>query len=73
MLSGIDVANYSHVHNSPVRENYDVFYELIICVVKIAFEKLATFVQELLVQHLRARFGDRPASWYGEHWTGAKG
>ena len=61
------------MHYFPVLENYDEFYDLIIRVVRIGFEKFATFVQELLVQHLRARFGDRPASWYEENGTGAKG
>lgn len=73
MLSGISAANYSHVHFFPERANYDEFYELVIRLVKIAFEPLAEYAQELLVQHLRTRFGNRPADWYEEYWTGARG
>ena len=73
MLSGISAANYSHVHFFPERANYDEFYELVIRVVKIAFEDFAEYAQELLVQHLRAHFGDRSADWYEEFRTGARG
>ena len=72
MLSGIPASNYSQVSYFPSRENYDEFYGFIIRVVNIAFEKFATFVQALLVQHLRT-FGDKPAEWYEEWWTGARG
>jgi hypothetical protein len=54
----------------PSRDNYDEFYGFIIRVVNIAFEKFATSVQALLVKHLR-KFGDKPAEWYEEWWTGA--
>ncbi len=72
MLSGIPASNYSQVSYFPLRENYDEFYGFIIRVVNIAFEKFATFVQALLVQHLRT-FGDKQAEWYEEWWTGARG
>ena len=72
MLSGIPASNYSHVSYFPSRDNYDEFYGFIIRVVNIAFEKFAACVQALLVQHLRS-FGDKPAEWYEEWWTGARG
>ena len=72
MLSGIPASNYSHVSYFPSRDNYDEFYGFIIRVVNIAFEKFATYVQALLVQHLRT-FGDKPAEWYEEWWTGMHG
>jgi DNA polymerase delta subunit 1 len=72
MLSGIPASNYSHVSYFPSRENYDEFYGFVIRVVNIAFEKFATCVQALLVKHLRT-FGDKPAEWYEEWWTGARG
>ena len=72
MLSGIPASNYSHVSYFPSRDNYDEFYGFIIRVVNIVFEKFATSVQALLVKHLR-KFGDKPAEWYEEWWTGARG
>ncbi len=72
MLSGIPASTYSHVSYFRSRENYEEFYGFITRVVNIAFEKFATFVQALLVLHLRT-FGNKPAKWYEEWWTGACG
>ncbi len=67
VLSGIPASNYSHVSYFQWSENYDEFYAFIIRVVNISFETFATFVQALLVRHLRT-FSDELAERYEECW-----
>jgi hypothetical protein len=53
IFTGIAYANYSRGHHFPSRDAYDSFYGILLRVVDIAFEDLAAYIQQLLVNHLR--------------------
>ncbi len=55
----------------PSRDDYDIFYAMLLRMADIAVLTFATLEQKLLVDFLRAK-DDRLADWYEEFWTGAR-
>jgi hypothetical protein len=71
-VSGIAAANRSHVRQFP-NVAYDDYYDIVVDTGEIGVEQLATRVQHLLVQYLRARYGDDTINWCERFWTGDRG
>ncbi len=57
-VSGIAAANRSHVKQFPDAAAYDDYYDIVVDTGEIGVEQFAARVQFLLVQYLRARYGD---------------
>ena len=68
--AGIAADNYSHDHNFPDRAAYDDYYDLVVDIGEVGVPEFATRVQELLVDYIRAKYGDEPANWCRDYWTG---
>ena len=52
---------------------YDDYYDLVVDIGDIGVESFADRVQALLVVYLRETYGDGPADWCEEFWTGDRG
>jgi hypothetical protein len=72
-VAGIAAANCSHVKQFPDRPAYDDYYDIVVDTGEIGVEQFAVRVQSLLVQYLRARYGDDTANWCERFWTGDRG
>jgi hypothetical protein len=72
-MAGIAADQHSHVKQFPAIEAYDDYYDLIVAIGEIGVESFATRVQELLVAYLRETYGDGPANWCFNFWTGDRG
>ena len=73
--AGIAASNYSHVHQFPSRKAYDDYYDRVVDIGEVGVPEFADRVQGLLVDYIRARakYGDKPADWCREFWTGDRG
>jgi hypothetical protein len=69
-VSGIAEANSSHVRKFPNVAAQDDSYDIVIDTFEIGVDQLATRVQSLLVEYLRAHYGDDTANWCERYWTG---
>jgi hypothetical protein len=72
-VSGIASANRSHVKQFPDVAAYDDYYDIVVDTGEIGVEQFAARVQSLLVQYLRARYGNDTANWCERFWTGDRG
>ncbi len=61
-VSGIASANRSHVKQFPNVAAYDDYYDIVVDTGEIGVEQFAARVQSLLVQYLRARYGNDTAN-----------
>ena len=71
--AGIAASNYSHVHQFPTRAVFDDYYDWVVDIGDVGVQEFADWVQELLVDYIRAKYGDKPADWCREFWTGDRG
>ena len=71
--AGIVASGYSHVHHFPTRAAYDDYYDRVVDIGKVGVPEFVDRVQELLVDYIRAKYGDKPADWCREFWTGDRG
>ena len=73
-LAAIAADNYSHLqYFGGRRDAYDDYYDIVVDISEVAVPEFATRVQELLVDYLRETYGDGPADWCREFWTGDRG
>jgi hypothetical protein len=72
-VAGIAAATRSHVKQFPDVAAYDDYYDIVVDTGEIGVEQFAVRVQSLLVQYLRARYGDDTANWCERFWTGDRG
>ena len=72
-VAGIAAANCAHVKQFPDLAAYDDYYDIVVDTGEIGVEQFAARVQSLLVQYLRARYGDDTANWCERFWTGDRG
>ena len=72
-VAGIAAANRAHVKQFPDVAAYDDYYDIVVDTGEIGVEQFAVRVQSLLVQYLRARYGDDTANWCERFWTGDRG
>jgi hypothetical protein len=72
-VAGIAAANRAHVKQFPDVAAYDDYYDIVVDTGEIGIEQFAVLVQSLLVQYLRARYGDDTANWCERFWTGDSG
>ncbi len=69
-VSGIASVHRSHVKQFPdVAAYYDDYYDIVVDTGEIGVDQFAKRVQSLLVQYLRARYGDDTANWCARSWT----
>ena len=52
---------------------YDDYYDLVVDIGEVGVPEFATLVQELLVDYIRTKYGDGPADWCRDYWTGNRG
>ncbi len=69
-VSGIASVNRSYVKQFPDVAAYEDYYDIVVDTGEIAVDQYATRVQSLLVQYLRARYGNDTANWCERFWTG---
>jgi hypothetical protein len=62
-VSGITSVNRSHVKQSPDVAGYDDYYYIVVDTGEIGADQFAMLVQSLLVQYLRAHYGNDTAKW----------
>ena len=62
-----------HVKQFPDVQAYDDYYDIIVDIGEVGVESFADRVQELLIDYLRETYGDAPADWCREFWTGDRG
>ncbi len=72
-VSGIVAANRSHVKQFPDVAAYDDYYDIVVETGEIGVDQFAMRVQRLLVEYLRARYGNDTANWCERFWTGNSG
>jgi hypothetical protein len=72
-VSGIASANCSHVKQFPDVAAYDYYYDIVVDTGEIGVDQFATRVQSLLVEYLRACYGNDTANWCGRFCTGNRG
>ena len=73
-MAAIAADNYSHLQCFGGRsEAFDDYYDIVIDIGEAAIPEFATRVQELLVDYLREKYGDGPADWCRNFWTGDRG
>ena len=64
-MAAIAADNYSHLHYfGGSRAAYDDYYDLVVDIGEVAIPELANRIQELLVDYIRAKYGDAPADWF---------
>ncbi len=51
----------------------DDYYDIVVDTREIGVDQFAMLVQRLLVEYLRARYGDDTANWCERCWTGNRG
>ena len=71
--AGIAAQNYSQVHQFPFRAAFDDYYDRAVDIGEVGVPEFADLVQGLLVDYIRAKYGDKPADWCREYWTGDRG
>ena len=72
-MAGIAADQHSHVKYFPCVPAYDDYDDILVGISEVGVESFATRVQELLVAYLRATYGDGPANWCRDFWTGDRG
>ncbi len=72
-VSAIATANRSQVKQFPDIAAHDDYYDIVVDTGEIGVDQFATLVQRLLVEYLRARYGDDTAKWCERFWTGDRG
>jgi hypothetical protein len=72
-VSGIAAANRSHVKQFPDVAAYDDYYDIVVDTGEIGVDQFATRVQRLLVEYLRACYGDDTANWCERFKMGDRG
>ena len=77
--AGIVASNYSHVHQFPTRAACDDYYDRVVDIgevghpATVGVPEFADRFQGLLVDYILAKYGDKPADWCREFWTGGRG
>ena len=71
--AGIAAEKYSHVKYFPNRAAYDDYYDIAVDIGEVGVESFATRIQEMLVDYLRDKHGDKVADWCRDFWTGERG
>ncbi len=71
--AGIALAHHSHVKQFPDVAAYDDYYDIVVNTGEFAVDRFATRVQSLLMQYLRACYGNDTANWCERFWTGDRG
>ena len=61
--AGIVAEKYSHVKYFPNRAAYDDYYDIAVDIGEVGVESFATRIQEMLVDYLRDKRGDKVADW----------
>ena len=61
------------VKQFPNVKAYDDYYDIIVDIGEIGVESFADRAQALLIVYLRDTYGDGPADWCQEFWTGDRG
>ena len=77
-MAGIAADQHSHVNYFPSVQAYDDYYDIIVGIGEVGVESFAARVQELLqtnllVEYIRDKYGDSPANWCRDFWTGDRG
>ncbi len=67
--AGIAAENFSHVKYVPNRAAYDDYYDIAVDIGKVGVDSFATLIQEMLVDYLRDKHGDKVADWCRNFWT----
>jgi len=69
----IPAACYKHIaYFDGNRKAYDAFYDLQVDIGEIGVESFATMAQTMMVEYVREHYGDKPADWAEEYWTGER-
>jgi hypothetical protein len=71
--AGIAAEKYSHVKYFPNRAAYDEYYDISVDIGEVGVDSFATRIQEMLVDYLHDRHGDKIADWCRDFWTGKRG
>ena len=71
--AGFSAAKCSHVKYFPNRHACDDYYGIMHDISQIGVDTFTILVQELLLDYLRAKYGDLFAYWCREVWTGECG
>ncbi len=61
--AGIAASQYSHVSRFPNQAAYNEYYDSVVDICDIGVESFVTRAQAILVDHLRAEYGDGIAYW----------
>ncbi len=61
--AGIAAEKYSHVKFFPIRAAYDDYYDIAVDIGEVGVDSFATWFQEMLVDYLREKHGDKVADW----------
>ncbi len=71
---GIAAEKYSHVKSFPNRAAYDDYYDIAVDIGEVGVDSFATRIQEMLVDFLCDKHGDKVADWCRyDFWTGECG
>ncbi len=71
--AGIAAEKYSHVKYFPNRPAYYYYYDIAVDISKFGVESFDMLGQEVLVECLRAKYGDKVADWCRDFWMGERG
>ena len=71
--AGIAAEKCSHVKYFPNRAAYDDYYDIVVDICEVGVDSFATRIQEMLVDNLRDKHGDKVADWCRDFWTGERG
>ena len=71
--AAIAADHHGHVKQFPDVKAYDAYYDIIDEIGEVGAERCADRVQALLIVYLRETYGDGPAHWCREFWTGDRG
>ncbi len=61
--AGIAAEKYSHVKYFPNRAAYNDYYDIAFDIGEVGVNSIATRIQEMLVDYLRDKHGDKVADW----------
>ncbi len=72
--AGTAAEKYSHVQYflNRLGTAYDDYYNIAVDIGQVEIESFATQVQEMLVEYLRTKYGDKVADWCRYFWTGER-
>jgi hypothetical protein len=71
--AGIAAKKYFYVKYFPKRPAYNDYYDIAVAIGEVGVESFATLVQEMLVDYLCTKYGDKVAYWCHDFCTGECG